>query len=93
MATPTSTFVSRAIGENHGTSSKDGSSAGKTKFTSTQVGLSPGNPDEEGRDCACRNTSHEDAARGSQDEQVYPCPGSHEHDDSDADGGSEAEQV
>jgi hypothetical protein len=92
MATSTNTSVSRAIGENNGTSSKDGSSAGKTKFTNTQVGLSPGNTDEEGRDCAGRNTGHEGAALGRQDEQVYPCPGPHEHDHTIADGGSEAEQ-
>jgi hypothetical protein len=92
MATPTNTSVSRTTGEDSGTSSEDGSNAGKTKFTSTQVGLSPGNTYEEGRDCAGRNAGHEDAARGRQDEQVHPSPGPHEHNHNDANGGSEAEQ-
>jgi hypothetical protein len=90
MATPTNTSVSRTTGEDSGTSSEDGSNAGKTKFTSTQVGLSPGNTYEEGRDCAGRNAGHEDAARGRQDEQVHPSPGPHEH--NHANGGSEAEK-
>lgn len=56
MATSTNTSISRATGENDGTSSEDGGSAGKTNPTSTQVGSSPGNTGEQGRDMnrACK---------------------------------------
>ena len=92
MATPTNTSVSRTTGEDNGTSSEDGSNAGKTEFAITQVGLSPGSADQEGCDCAGRNTGHEDTARGTQNKQVHPCPGPHEYGHNDAVGGSEAEQ-